>query len=167
MANPKENFIEKFKAARAAFLQSLAGLDEAEAADTSGPSGHWPSIKDIIGHVTSWEREVVIADEMLKRGEESHLAKLYKDIPGFNAAQSAHRRSWSLSQVRAEFDLNYEALLMAWDEYEGEDGPFGPATWQRAGSSSGSLWWMLHHLVEHGEEIARRRGLHVEFPEGV
>lgn len=167
MANAKENFIEKFQAARAGFLQALEGIDEAEAADTSGQTGQWPSIKDMIGHVTAWEREVVIADEMLKRGEESHLAKLYKDIPGFNAAQSAHRRSWSLSQIRAEFDLNYEALLMAWDEYEGEDGPFGPATWQHAGSSSGSLWWMIHHLVEHGQEIARRRSLHVEFPEGV
>jgi hypothetical protein len=167
MTNAKENFIEKFKAARAAFVQSLAGLDEAEASATSGPAGHWPSIKDIIGNVASWEREVIIADEMLKRGEESHLAKLYQDIDGFNAVQSSHRRSWSYSQVRTELDLNYEALLMAWDEYEGEDGPFGPATWQRTSSSSGSLWWMIHHLVEHGEEIAGRRGLHIEFPEGV
>ncbi len=163
MVNIRESFIEHYKAARKVFLETLDGLDEAEANSTSGPQGDWPSIKDMIGHVSAWEHEVLVADEMLKRGEESQLHLLVKDIPGFNATQSALRHSWTLAQVRAELDLSYEGLLMAWNEYEGEEGPFGPATWQPTGRAS--LNWVIHHQLEHAQEIAQRRGLKIELPE--
>ncbi|HEX2915127.1 MAG TPA: DinB family protein [Chloroflexia bacterium] len=157
----KDQFVAKFKATRAVFLSTLNGLQEQEASVASGPAGDWVTIKDLIGHIASWEREVLIADEMIKRGEESYLGKLNFDE--FNRAQSEHRRNWSLAQVMAELDLNYEALLMAWDEYEDDDGPFGPATWQPEGPDS--LYWLISHQVEHGSDIARRRGLQVVFPQ--
>lgn len=155
----KKEFLTQFKKARANFLAALAGLDEREASVSSNSGGDWPSIKDMIGHVAAWEREVLIADEMTKRGEASHLHKINREE--FNQAQAAHRRSWPLKQVRAELDLNYEALLMAWDEYEGEDGPSGPATWEPDGPDS--LWELIEHQQEHGREIARRRGLNINF----
>src|SRR6476661_2632082 len=117
----KQDFLNEFKQARANLLATLEGLDEREASIPTNSDGGWPTIKDMIGHIAAWEREVLIADEMIKRGEESHLDSI--DETEFNQAQAAHRRSWPLKQVRAELDLNYEALLMAWDEYEGEDGP--------------------------------------------
>ncbi len=157
---PKVEFVQKYQAVRAAFLDSLAGLAEAEAAATSGPTGEWPSIKDMIGHIAAWEREVLIADEMIKRGEESHLDNL--DKTQFNHQQAEHRRSWTLEQVRSELDLNYEALLMAWDEYEGQEGPFGPATWEPG--QPGTLWDLIYHQAEHGRDIAHRRGLKISFP---
>jgi hypothetical protein len=162
MADTKENFIDQFKAARAALLQTLAGLDEAEASATTGPTGTWPSIKAIIGHISAWEREILVADEMLKRGEESYLHKLVEQIDTFNQTQTAHRQSWTLAQLRTELDLNYEALLMAWDDYEDENGPFGPATWLP--DQPDSLYWLINHQLEHGREIAQRRNLVVDFP---
>ncbi len=155
----KQEFLIRFKQARTGFLAALEGLDEREASVTSNSGEGWPSIKDMVGHVAAWEREVLIADEMIKRGEESHLAKINQEE--FNQAQAAHRRSWPLKQVRAELDLNYEALLMAWDEYEGEDGPAGPPSWEPG--QPGSLWHLIEHQAEHGREIARRRGLHIHF----
>jgi hypothetical protein len=155
----KQEFISQFKQARANFLAALEGLDEREASVTSNSNGGWPSIKDMVGHIAAWEREVLIADEMTKRGEESQPGSINKEE--FNQAQAAHRRSWPLKQVRAELDLNYEALLMAWDEYEGEDGPAGPATWEPG--QPGSLWHLIEHQAEHGREIARRRGLNLDF----
>ncbi len=156
----KEKFLSEFKKTRAAFLETLAGLDEREASSaTNNDTGDWPTIKDIIGHIAAWEREVLIADEMIKRGEESHLDSL--NPAEFNQAQVAHRRSWPLKQVLAEFDLNYDALLMAWDEYEGEDGPAGPASWEQG--QPGSLWPLIERLQQFGREIARRRGLEVNF----
>ncbi len=154
MASGKENFISSFKAARTAFLQTLEGLDEAQASAITRTEGGWPSIKDVIGHIAATEREVVMADELIKRGEEGDLSRI-EDVE-FNQAQAAHRRSWPLAQVRAELDLNYEALLMAWDEYEGEDGPFGPSTWLK---QPGSLWWLITQQLEYGRDIAARRGI--------
>lgn len=154
----KEVFINQFKQARANFLASLAGLDEREASIPTS-SAEWPTIKDIIGHVAAWEREVLIADEMTKRDEESHLDSINE--AEFSQAQAAHRRNWPLKQVLAELDLNYDALLMAWDEYEGEDGPAGPATWEQ--DQPGSLWGLIDRQNELGREIARRRGLDVAF----
>ena len=75
---------------------------------------------------------------------------------------ASHRHNWPLAQLLTELDLNYEALLMAWDEYEDDEGPFGPASWQPAPQS---LWWLLTHQVELCQEIARRRGITVSFPE--
>jgi hypothetical protein len=155
----KQEFLNQFKQARANFLAALEGLDEREASITSSTGEGWPSIKDMIGHIAAWEREVLIADEMIKRGEVSHLDTINK--AEFNQAQVAHRRSWPLKQVRAELDLNYEALLMAWDEYEGEDGPAGSATWEPG--QPGSLWTLVEHQKEHGQEIARRRNLDLKF----
>lgn len=154
----KEVFIEQFKQARANFLTALDGLDEREASIPTS-SAEWPTIKDIIGHIAAWEREVLIADEMTKRDEESHLDSINE--AEFSQAQAAHRRSWPLKQVLAELDLNYEALLMAWDEYEGEDGPAGPGTWEQG--QPGSLWSLIDRQNELGREIARRRGLDVAF----
>ncbi|MBN9387066.1 MAG: hypothetical protein J0I20_03355 [Chloroflexi bacterium] len=156
----KEKFINEFKQTRTAFLETLAGLDEREASiATNTAGGDWPTIKDIIGLIAAWEREALIADEMIKRGEESHLDSI--NAAEFNQAQVATRRSWPLKQVLAEFDLNYDALLMAWDEYEGEDGPAGPASWEK--DQPGSLWPLIERQQEFGREIARRRGLAVSF----
>lgn len=156
----KEAFVAKYKEARATFAATLEGLSEAEASATTNAQSQWPSIKDIVGTIAAWEREVLIADEMIKRGEESHLADI--DKVQFNAAQVAHRRSWLLAQVLAELDLNYEALLMAWDEYEGDDGSFGEATWTP--DQPGSLWWLIEQPLEYGREIVRRRELQTNFP---
>jgi len=156
----KEKFLTEFKQARASFLQTLAGLTEQEASvATNTTAGDWPTIKDIIGHIAAWEREVLIADEMIKRGEVSHLDSI--QAAAFNQTQVAHRRNWPLKQVLAEFDLNYDALLMAWDESEGEDGPAGPASWEPG--HPGSLWPLVERLRQFGREIARRRGLDVNF----
>lgn len=156
----KEEFINEFNQTRAEFLKTLAGLDEREASiATNLAEGDWPTIKDIIGLIAAWEREALIADEMIKRGEESHLDSI--NAAEFNQAQVAHRRSWPLKQVLAEFDLNYDALLMAWDEYEGEDGPAGPGSWKK--DQPGSLWPLIERQREFGREIARRRGLTISF----
>lgn len=156
----KESFITEFKQARAGFLKALDGLDEQQTeVATNTTDDDWPTIKDIIGLIAAWEREVLIADEMIKRGEESHLGSL--DAAEFNQSQVAHRRSWPLKQTLAELDLNYEALLMAWDEYEGEDGPAGPASWEPDGP--GSLWPLVERQQQFGREIARRRGLESKF----
>lgn len=155
----KQAFLSQFKQTRTNFLVILEGLDEREASIPSHSAGDWLTIKDMIGHIAVWEREVLIADEMIKRGEENHLDDINET--DFNQAQAAHRRIWPLKQVRAELDLNYEALLMAWDEYEGEDGPSGPATWEPG--QPGTLWDLIEHQKEHGREIAKRRGLQVEF----
>ncbi len=151
---PKADFLEKFKAARQAFQQSIAGLTDAEAARLSAGStqSRWPSIKAILGHLAAWEREVLIADEMTKRGEESNLDHL--ESLEFNQTQETHRQNWPLDQLLSELDLNYEALLMAWDEYEGEDGPYGTSSWQPGPLS---LWWLITHPQELTAEIARRR----------
>ncbi len=156
----KQEFISIYKTVRAALNETLVGLDEVEANLTTGPDSEGATIKDVLGNLAAWEREVLIADEMIKRGEESYLPDLKQEE--FNREQAAHRRSWPLAGLKAELELNYEALLMAWDEYEGEDGPFGSATWQP--NQPHTLWWLLEQQARSGREIARRRGLLVTFP---
>ena len=153
----KEDFVAAFQAGWQTLNEAIAGLDEAQAGKVTHQPDHWPTIKDMLGNLAAWEREVLIADEMIKRNEESYLAQL--DRAEFDRSQAAHRRSWSLTQITTELDLNYEALLMAWDEYEGEDGPFGPSSWQP--DQPNSLWWLVERQDEYRREIARRRGFAV------
>jgi hypothetical protein len=156
----KAELVETYIAARSAFLQTIEGITDAEADAATGEAGEWTTIKDLVGHVAAWEREFLIDDELIKRGEESHLKHIV--IDEFNRAQAEHRRSWTFAQVRQELDLNYEAVLMAWDEYEGEDGPYGEKSWSK--EPRGRLWLLPRHLIMHGSEIARRRGKNIEFP---
>ena len=149
----KEAFIAAFKMARTTLNETIADLSEAQAGATPDKAVRWPSIKDMVSNLAAWEREVLIADEMIKRGEESYLADL--DQTTFEQTQAEHRRNWTFEQVTTELDLNYEALLMAWDEYEGEDGPFGSSTWQR--DQPHSLWWLIDRQRDYTDEIARRR----------
>lgn len=157
----KKELIETYKKAHTALREALAGISEEEATTVNGASGDWSSIKDMLGHLAAWEREFLIDDELIKRGEETHINSL--NITEFNQAQANHRKNWTLAQIRQELELNYEGVLMAWDEYEGEDGPFGPGSWDIA--QRPSLWILPRHLIIHGKEIAQRRGKEVTFPE--
>lgn len=157
----KAELINIYIKGHAALQEVLADVTEEVASVKNGATGDWTSIKDLLGHLAAWEREFLIDDELIKRGEETHMLSL--DIPVFNQAQAEHRKSWTLAQIKKELELNYDAVLMAWDEYEGEDGPYGSSSWEL--NARPTLWLLPEHVIIHGKEIARRIGKEVTFPE--
>ncbi len=63
-----------------------------------GVVGHW-STKDLLGHVTTWEAEMMANVQRVVDGLEM---KLYPDIDAFNEDASAAKRAMSLEDLRQE-----------------------------------------------------------------
>lgn len=59
------------------------------------------SLKDIVGHVASWEAEYVTALREIRAGEH----------PGIFAIDTDHRSQWSQDHVERKRDLNFWSIL--------------------------------------------------------
>ena len=87
--------------------------------DETGVVVEW-SVKDLIGHVTTWEREAVralhrLADRDLK------AVVTWADIDGFNARESDRKRALRLSQLRREFEESHSQLTALLSDFPEEE----------------------------------------------
>ena len=77
------------------------------------------SVRDLIGHVTTWEQEAIQAlRRHLSNGDVKALVT-WTDVDGLNAGESARKRALSLARLRREFEESHSdliALLSAFPE---------------------------------------------------
>lgn len=78
---------------------AIAGLDDA-ALEEPGVVGTW-SIKDVLGHVTTWEQMALRHVEQW-RGGETPAGLGTSSIDDYNASEAARRHAWALARVREE-----------------------------------------------------------------
>ena len=70
--------------------------------DTAGVVGSW-SVKDLIGHVATWDREALQAlRRYLVDRDAKALVTWPDDIDGFNAREAARKRATDLAVLRRE-----------------------------------------------------------------
>ena len=88
-----------------AFCHSYHDLDESS---LSSPEIDGWSVKDLIGHVASWEEETLKALPVILEGRRPPR---YGGIDRFNAGQIERRRGWNLDEVVRELADNHSRLL--------------------------------------------------------
>lgn len=97
--------------------QKLLALTEAmppEIMERPGAVGSW-SVKDLLGHIATWEEESLRALKGLLRGEDVPVYPKAAEIRRFNAREVERRRGKTLEEVREEF-LQAHRELMAFLE---------------------------------------------------
>lgn len=93
-----------------AFKESFASLTEEEMT-RSDTAGEW-SLKDVLGHVTTWEEEalkylpIILADKRPPRYQDQ-----YGGLDAFNAQMVEKKRALSLHEIRRQLDETHQRLL--------------------------------------------------------
>jgi hypothetical protein len=88
------------------FQRAYAGLAASDMT-RSGVVGDW-SVKDIIGHVATWEEESLKWLPIVAQGLPTQR---YGDIHRFNAEQVAAKRNLSLAEVLRQADETHRRLI--------------------------------------------------------
>jgi uncharacterized protein (TIGR03083 family) len=149
----KAKLIQKIEVSRM-WLEEVLGQVDPSQMTQPGVVGDW-SVKDIVAHLTAWERMMV-----------AWLADYPKGVPVERPTSDAEFDEWNeriylenkvkpLEEVLREFESTHEMTLQALhdtpEEVLFETGRYsyrgGLPLWQMV---AGNTWW---HYSEHGEEI--------------
>lgn len=106
----KERVLRQLDAEWSALNESYADLAQAELTKP-GVVGEW-SLKDILGHITTWEEEALKHLPLIKRGgTPPRYSALYGGIHAFNAQSIATKRTFPLSKIRKQMDETHRKLI--------------------------------------------------------
>jgi hypothetical protein len=109
-ATTVERVVRRLEAAWAEFLDSYAGLADAQLV-APGATGAW-SIKDVMAHVTIWEEEALKhLPLILAGGRPPRYADVYGGIDAFNRQMVESRRGLSLAAVREQQAATHRRLV--------------------------------------------------------
>ena len=106
----KQQLIHKLERAWADFQGSYAGLSDTEMV-TPGVTGDW-SVKDILAHVSWWERESLEhLPTILQGGRPPRYSVLYGGIDAFNAQMTERMHALPLAAVRQQMEDTHLRLV--------------------------------------------------------
>ncbi len=103
----KEGLLRDLEAEWEGLLESLKGLSD-EALLEPNVVGAW-SLKDLQGHITSWEEETLQMVQEQLAGQQPNFQPHIVDE--WNAAQVERRRPIPLGQVQATFHSTHQRLM--------------------------------------------------------
>jgi hypothetical protein len=148
-----EDFRAVLEASWHQFDEAIAGLDEVAMAER-GVVEDW-SAKDLLGHVTAWERRAVGILERFGAGEQ-----VGDGTPGgadvFNAAESARRSGRPLAEIEQEFAgtrAQLRTLLAAISEEQWRTPVGGDELGAWVGGTLGGPLGPGTHAAEHAHHI--------------
>ena len=152
--NTKEDLLQAAAREYRAFHEALRGLNEEQMSERW--LGIW-SVREIVGHMSGWHREMAPALRRLARGERPiPEGTSYDDVDGWNARFAAARRTDSVADVLLEFDKSHEYFMHAAAAVPVERLQPGKTAWKLVDNNS------AHHYREHSEQIRawrRSRGV--------
>ena len=106
----KQQLIKTLDKAWQEFKESYQGLSEAQISQP-GVIGEW-SVKDIIGHVTTWEEEALKALALISQGQRLPRYKdLYGGLNAFNALMTEKKRLLSLTEILEQSEITHRKLV--------------------------------------------------------
>ena len=140
--------------------QTLARIDKAwsdfddviacvpgEMIDVPGAVGPW-SVKDVIGHVATWDREALCAMRRFVEDRDTRALVAWPDVDEFNDQQWKSKRGIGLTELRRELEDTHhdlEAILSVLAEEDFEI----PEVQERIRIDT------YGHYNDHGPEIRR------------
>ncbi|MCH9011150.1 MAG: ClbS/DfsB family four-helix bundle protein [Chloroflexi bacterium] len=90
-------------------LQKAIGRVQPHRLEEAGVVEAW-SVKDLIGHVTSWERQAMSTILAFQESGDADALK-WTDVDGFNAVTSDSNSSRSLEELRSDMEAVHDELL--------------------------------------------------------
>ena len=128
-----------------AFHEAIHGLNEEHLTEVW--LGTW-SIRDIIAHISGWQREMIPALERLARGERPiPVGVSYDDVDAWNTTFAAAKRETEVTEVLLELDRSHERFMHAAAQVPDERYVPDKTAWKIVDLNS------AHHYREHGNEI--------------
>lgn len=110
----RDELLERIRSGRLELEEVIAGIEDHLMAVAALPGG-W-SVKDLLAHIGWWERRVVNAYQVLRRGEVPDSVSEGGSLNELNARVSETYRDQPLAQVRQEEAVAYRALLAVAEE---------------------------------------------------
>ena len=127
------------------FHDAIEGLNEEQL--TEPWLGTW-SVKEIVGHMVGWHRELTPALQRLARGERPvPPGTSYEDVDAWNARFAAAVRDRRVTDVLLDFDASHEEFITAADAIPEARFEPGKTAYRMVDLNS------AHHYREHGDEI--------------
>src|SRR5512136_1128534 len=115
----RQQLLKRLDEAWAALKESYAGLADSEMTEP-GVMGDW-SVKDILGHVTTWEEETLkYLPLIVQGGRPPRYSTQYGGIDAFNARMSQMKQTLSVSEVLRQAD-EVHGRLVGYVETAGEE----------------------------------------------
>ena len=142
----KTDLIQQMEQEWQTVLHSYQGLTEATASQRGGP-GEW-SVKDILGHVTTWEEVTIDNLDLIMQGRP---AKDYGDVDAYNREEAVRKSLLSLAEIQRQLDDTHRRLMAALDAVQEEH-------WASdAGLQEHVEDFTYGHCREHAEQIQELR----------
>jgi hypothetical protein len=128
-----------------AFHEAMHGLNEEHLTEVW--LGTW-SIRDIIAHISGWQREMIPALERLAQGQKPIPAGVsYDNVDAWNEKFAAAKRDVEVTEVLLELDRSHELFMHAAAQVPDDRYVPERTAWKIVEMNS------AHHYKEHGEEI--------------
>jgi hypothetical protein len=106
----RQQLLQRVDKAWTDFTASYAGLSEAQLTEAGVLEG-W-SVKDILGHVTTWEEEALKYLPLIAQGgRPPRYSTKYGGIDAFNAQMTAQKRDLSLVDILQQLADTHQRLL--------------------------------------------------------
>ena len=141
----KDELLKSGEAEFQAFKAALRGLDAARL--TLVWLGTW-SIKDIVAHISGWQRELGPALERMARGERPiPEGTSYEDVDAWNSKFAGAKKDVPVSEVLRELDASHQYFIGRAAKIPEERFVPGKTAYRIVELNSG------HHYRDHGDQI--------------
>lgn len=158
----KARLLDKMREGRA-HLEALVSSVPRDRMTERGAPSEW-SVKDVLAHLSSWDRYLLAWLEADARGQRPNLpepsAFSEAGVDQFNAANVALHRDEPLADVLSEFDVSFRALYAAAESLP-EDALLDPNRFAWAGGKPLYFYFAVNsyaHYEEHLEQLGARAG---------
>jgi ubiquinone/menaquinone biosynthesis C-methylase UbiE len=163
----KQRLIEILRSCRFSMMREVQGVSGEQASTPWTADGR--SLKEIVGHITGWERWIAVAMEEIMAGvAEPSVMSLagypegisrYASVDVFNAARMGEARERPWSEILAESDAAFDGLIAAAERVSAENLSLtSDFFWPDIGGTVPCGIYLLmeaahHYQVEHLPEI--------------
>jgi hypothetical protein len=158
----RDELIELTRSSRRSLEDQLVGLSDPQLTEPTLDDG-W-SIKDVLAHISAWERMFIGWIEALMRGEKPDRPEFFSQewTDTVNARIYSENCARALADVRTESQASYEAILAFIDRLS-DDELFDPKRFAWTNGREIAPWLRANadeHYDEHRDQIAawRARG---------
>ena len=146
-ANNKQSLLKDIQSEWKKLARSIEGLSDEQLLDVQS-IGAW-SIKDLQGHISSWEEEVIDMLQVQLSGQEANFAP--RLVEEWNEFEVARKNDIPLNEIQKAFNQTHQRLeKLAWELPEGL---FEDMTRIRLALEA-EVWG---HLVQHRSQIEEWR----------
>ena len=144
----KQKVLQEAAEAYGELWETAAGLDEAQTRAVW--LGTW-GVKEILIHISAWDREIAPAFARIERGEPAYPAGTYDDFDAWNARFVEAGKDAQKAEILADLEASHRGLVAAASALGDEHFSTGAAARELLGATG------AQHYREHTAQIREWR----------